>query len=443
MFPLLIGRRRGQVVHRRSIPFFTYFAGIGLGFLLIEVSLLQRLSIFLGHPTYGLTVVAVLDAGLQRHRQHVHRALPATERRASLLAPLLVLLGIVLVHGFVAPRILEATDGATTPVRIATAVAILAPARVHARHAVLDRHARRVRARPETPTAFLWAVNGAASVCASVLGVVIAALLRDLGRVLGRCARLRARVRVDGVRHARGEPASGFSATHRIDVPNGTDHRPTSDRSSRVRPAAALSMSSDVRSSPSSGPSSRPRRRVAQTGGTSQLKTCVTMRGRNPLASISVRRLGPRVAPHVAEELVGAAPQPRVRGNVDDEATARREHAPRLSQRDARLGEMLEHVEEAHDVDLARAERKALDRRWHPVEPIRRGAPGRRAARCPRRPRTRAGSQPSIDVTPPDPAPTSTSVPESCEPRRGRCGAAQWRRTPPCCGTTSVIGRTP
>jgi len=33
---------------------------------------------------------------------------------------------------------------------------------------------RAAAARPGTPTAFLWGINGATSVCASVLGVVIA-----------------------------------------------------------------------------------------------------------------------------------------------------------------------------------------------------------------------------------------------------------------------------
>ena len=34
-----------------------YFASIGLGFMLVEVSLSQRLVLFLGHPVYALSVV--------------------------------------------------------------------------------------------------------------------------------------------------------------------------------------------------------------------------------------------------------------------------------------------------------------------------------------------------------------------------------------------------
>jgi hypothetical protein len=34
-----------------------YFLLIGVGFMFIEIGLLQRLSIFLGHPTYSLSIV--------------------------------------------------------------------------------------------------------------------------------------------------------------------------------------------------------------------------------------------------------------------------------------------------------------------------------------------------------------------------------------------------
>jgi len=39
--------------------YFGYFAALGLGFMLIEIALMQRLVIFLGHPTYALSVVLV------------------------------------------------------------------------------------------------------------------------------------------------------------------------------------------------------------------------------------------------------------------------------------------------------------------------------------------------------------------------------------------------
>jgi hypothetical protein len=38
-------------------PPVTYFCAIGMGFMLIEISQMQRLMVFLGHPVYGLSVV--------------------------------------------------------------------------------------------------------------------------------------------------------------------------------------------------------------------------------------------------------------------------------------------------------------------------------------------------------------------------------------------------
>ncbi len=37
--------------------YFAYFAALGLGFMFLEITLMQKLVIFLGHPTYALTVV--------------------------------------------------------------------------------------------------------------------------------------------------------------------------------------------------------------------------------------------------------------------------------------------------------------------------------------------------------------------------------------------------
>ena len=171
--PLLVARRRGERFQRRNLPFCTYFAGIGLGFLLIEVSQLQRLSIFLGHPTYGLTVVLFSMLVFSGVGSMLTERLVRLDRPRSLLVPLVVLLVIVALHGILTPGILRAMDGATTPARIATAVGILAPLAL-LMGMPFSIGMRAASNAPGTPTAFLWAINGAASVCASVLGVVTA-----------------------------------------------------------------------------------------------------------------------------------------------------------------------------------------------------------------------------------------------------------------------------
>jgi SAM-dependent methyltransferase len=169
--PIVRATDRSQ--HRGMAPHYVYFIGIGLGFLLVEIAQLQRLSVYLGHPTYALTVVlftVLLAAGLGS---------TAVGRIARLEAPgtLLgvggALLAVVGVTGWVTPAVIQATAALPTPGRITVAMALLAPAAflMGMPFAIGMRTAAR---RPDAPTAFLWGINGAMSVCASVLAVVIA-----------------------------------------------------------------------------------------------------------------------------------------------------------------------------------------------------------------------------------------------------------------------------
>jgi len=177
LLPLLVTRRHPttRAARRHVRPFYTYFAGIGLGFLLIEIAQLQRLSIFLGHPTYGLSVVLFSVLIFSGIGSMVTERVVRFDQPRSMVAPLVVLVALVVALGWVTPVVIRAMDGATTPVRIATAVALLAPpALLMGMPFVIGMRA--AAARPGTPTAFLWGINGAASVCASVLGVVIALL---------------------------------------------------------------------------------------------------------------------------------------------------------------------------------------------------------------------------------------------------------------------------
>jgi hypothetical protein len=87
--------------------------------------------------------------------------------------PLGALLVTVAALGFLTPEVIDRMDGATTPARIATAVAILAPLGL-LMGMPFAIGMRAASTRPGAPTAFLWGINGATSVCASVLGVTIA-----------------------------------------------------------------------------------------------------------------------------------------------------------------------------------------------------------------------------------------------------------------------------
>jgi predicted membrane-bound spermidine synthase len=164
--PLALTSDRGLLAG--TTPLFVFFAGIGLGFMLVEISQMQRLIIFLGHPTYGLSVVlfamlASSGAG----------SLVVGRLRGSPAAPLVALVLVLALFGAVTPPVIRAFEAATTPARIAVAIGLLLPIGVLMGMAFpLGMRLAARRAAAVAP--WLWGINGATSVCASVVAVAIA-----------------------------------------------------------------------------------------------------------------------------------------------------------------------------------------------------------------------------------------------------------------------------
>ncbi len=152
-----------------------YFAGIGVGFLTIEVALVQRYILFLGHPTYATTVVlfsVLLFSGLGALLTDRFAESPRVHRRLWL--PLTGLLLIVWANVDLVPQWLTSAQGWPQPAKVALAVLLLGvmgllmgmpfPTGVKMLRAA-DAH----RLVP-----WMWGVNGVCGVLASVLAVYLA-----------------------------------------------------------------------------------------------------------------------------------------------------------------------------------------------------------------------------------------------------------------------------
>jgi Spermine/spermidine synthase domain len=156
-----------------SLPLFIFFMSIGFGYMLIEMSQMQRLAIFLGHPTYGLSVVLftlLLSSGLG---SSLTQKIPNPETSGAGTLALLGLLGVLLIFGLLTPYVISAFEALTTPLRIAIAIAIIFPIGLCMGMAFPMGMKVASRAAPML-TPWLWGVNGATSVCASVLALAIA-----------------------------------------------------------------------------------------------------------------------------------------------------------------------------------------------------------------------------------------------------------------------------
>ena len=63
-----------------------FFACLGFGFMFVEIPLLQRLAVYLGHPSYSTTVVLgslLVGAGSRGVARRAHPGIPAAARRRS------------------------------------------------------------------------------------------------------------------------------------------------------------------------------------------------------------------------------------------------------------------------------------------------------------------------------------------------------------------------
>jgi hypothetical protein len=152
-----------------------YFSLIGMGFMLAEIALLQRFSVYLGHPIYSLGVCLfslILASGLG--------SLTSDRFKLNARSKLLVWGGIVVIYLLVLERILPVVLQSTTDndrlVRIGISLATIMPLGFLLGFA-FPTGMRLVEAVDKQPTPWFWGINGATGVLASVLGLMFSMAL--------------------------------------------------------------------------------------------------------------------------------------------------------------------------------------------------------------------------------------------------------------------------
>ena len=172
IIPLIL--RTDITTMKGSLPLLIYFSGIGFGFILIEISQMQRLVIFLGHPTYSLSVVLfalLLSSGLG---SYLTDKIATPGIFVSVINRLLILLLMLVVFGSLTSYVINAIEGSITPVRIAVATGILFILGLFMGMAFPMGMKMASSNNLGHLTPWFWGMNGATSVCGSVLAVAIA-----------------------------------------------------------------------------------------------------------------------------------------------------------------------------------------------------------------------------------------------------------------------------
>jgi SAM-dependent methyltransferase len=150
-------------------PPVTYFSAIGMGFMLIEISQMQRLMVFLGHPVYGLGVVLftiLLFSGIGSATVGAQAPRPG-----AVAVRIVALLATLAAAGLLTPLVTTWARSEATDMRILASVLLLAPPAfcmgmmfplglsIWRRHGEL--------------LPFFWSANGITSMLASVLGMAL------------------------------------------------------------------------------------------------------------------------------------------------------------------------------------------------------------------------------------------------------------------------------
>jgi spermidine synthase len=181
---LPIAARRSAL---RDVPFgdlasaCAYFALIGLGFMFVEMGLLSRLNVYLGHPTLALSVLLggiIFFTGLG---SLASGRVPVESSARARLYPLLPAL-LIVVSGLSMVPIMQATVSAGSPTRVALSVLLMAPPALGMGLCfplglrLVEAYERRLGAQRGARAhaalgPWLWGINGAFGVCASGLAL--------------------------------------------------------------------------------------------------------------------------------------------------------------------------------------------------------------------------------------------------------------------------------
>lgn len=149
-----------------------YFACIGTGFMMVQIPLIQRFSVYLGHPVYAVSVLLfsmIIAAGLGSSLSD--RIAVERDRRWTFVLPLTIVAMIIALYLLSGP-IIQATIDQGLLVRCLIVILLVAAAALPM-GMCFPLGLRLFRQYSDDCLPWLWGVNGATGVLASVLAVAI------------------------------------------------------------------------------------------------------------------------------------------------------------------------------------------------------------------------------------------------------------------------------
>ena len=171
IFPLYRFRNAGlQTTSKRH--YILYFSALGMGFMFLEISYIQRFILFLGYPTYSLTVILFSLLTFSGIGSYLSGKLPFSARRLMTIA--LALLSVVaLGYIILLPQVFNHYLSAPIQVRIAISILLLFPLGLLL-GIFFPAGIKIISIENPRFIPWAWGINGCASVIGTVLSIIIA-----------------------------------------------------------------------------------------------------------------------------------------------------------------------------------------------------------------------------------------------------------------------------
>ena len=170
--PLAVkSRGGGEPGGSGALPSLVFFAGLGLGFVTVEITLLKRFILLLGKPVYSVAVI--LSTFLAAGGIGSYRARDAMGDRRFLQRRCFLIAALLLPMTFLLPIAIEAALPFPLWIRLLITVLVVAPAG-YLMGQPFPLGIDLLRRNRETLIPWVWSVNGGLSVLGSMLTLVLA-----------------------------------------------------------------------------------------------------------------------------------------------------------------------------------------------------------------------------------------------------------------------------
>ena len=173
MGPLLIFKRGDLKDAEGGVSLLLYFACLGLGYMMVEMSLMQRFILFLGHPVYALSVVLFSILLFSGIGSLLTNFTPFRLVRMHLALVIIALVVLLSSYALFLPKAFKQLIGMGIYGRVLISISCLLPLGL-LMGMPFPMGIKLVTRKASEVVPWVWGVNGATSVFASILTIVVA-----------------------------------------------------------------------------------------------------------------------------------------------------------------------------------------------------------------------------------------------------------------------------